>query len=315
MRTQLAPRQALWLILLASMPAARASEPQSAPAPPQAVAAGETGKIVSLSVQTGGLEEGLIRLAGRDAGQQLLVNGVDERGEVHDVTRRAQFEAVPADLVAVDATGYVVPLTEGEATLRISVPHAAAAAEVRVSVTNIREDLPVHFADQIVPIFTKYSCNSGGCHGKSSGQNGFRLSLLGFEPGEDFEHLVREGRGRRLFPAAPERSLLLLKATAQLPHGGGERITPESPAYRLLRRWIEQGMPLGRPDAPLLSRIELFPERAAPWAEPIPAARGHRALHRWLDARRDPHDAARLERSGDGRGLADRPGNNRTIGG
>ncbi len=44
---------------------------------------------------------------------------------------------------------------------------------------------PLNFANDIVPILTKGSCNSGGCHGKSGGQNGFKLSLLGFEPQED----------------------------------------------------------------------------------------------------------------------------------
>ena len=101
-----------------------------------------------------------------------------------------------------------------------------------------------------MPIFTKFGCNGGGCHGKSGGQNGFRLSLLGFEPEEDYEYLVKEGRGRRLFPAAPDQSLLLLKATARLPHGGGKRIELDSPAYRLLRRWIEQGMPYGKETDP-----------------------------------------------------------------
>src|SRR2546421_9302604 len=83
---------------------------------------------------------------------------------------------------------------------------------------------PINFPNQIVPIFTKAGCNAGGCHGKSSGQNGFKLSLLGFEPSEDYEHLTKEARGRRLFPAAPDRSLWLLKATATLPHGGGKRV-------------------------------------------------------------------------------------------
>jgi len=77
----------------------------------------------------------------------------------------------------------------------------------------VGENLPINFPNQIVPIFTKLGCNAGGCHGKASGQNGFRLSLLGFEPSEDYEHLIKEARGRRIFPAAPERSLLLLKAT------------------------------------------------------------------------------------------------------
>src|SRR6266853_6762240 len=83
---------------------------------------------------------------------------------------------------------------------------------------------PLNFTNDIVPIFTKAGCNAGGCHGKASGQNGFKLSLLGFEPAEDYEHLTKEARGRRLFPAAPDRSLLVQKATAILPHGGGKRI-------------------------------------------------------------------------------------------
>src|SRR4051812_851607 len=73
---------------------------------------------------------------------------------------------------------------------------------------------PLNFIDDVVPVLTKASCNSGGCHAKAgNGQNGFRLSLLGFEPREDYEHIVKEGRGRRVFPASPEQSLLLLKAS------------------------------------------------------------------------------------------------------
>ena len=87
---------------------------------------------------------------------------------------------------------------------------------------------PLNFTNDIVPIFTKASCNSGGCHGKASGQNGFKLSLLGFEPQEDYEHIVKEARGRRVFPAAPDQSLLLLKAINQLPHGGGKKMDPNS---------------------------------------------------------------------------------------
>src|SRR5215207_6881138 len=107
------------------------------------------------------------------------------------------------------------------------------------------EDRPLNFPNEIVPIFTKYGCNAGGCHGKASGQNGFKLSLLGFEPQEDHEYLVKEARGRRLFPASPQASLLVTKATGQVAHGGGKRLDPESPFYRLLVRWIGQGAPYG----------------------------------------------------------------------
>src|SRR5688572_24920883 len=92
-------------------------------------------------------------------------------------------------------------------------------------------DAPVHFAHQVVPVLTRFGCNAGGCHGKAGGQNGFALSLFGFEPEEDYESLVKENRGRRLFPASPENSLLLLKATGAVPHGGGRRLEVGSPYY------------------------------------------------------------------------------------
>lgn len=117
----------------------------------------------------------------------------------------------------------------------------------------------INFTNQIVPIFTKLSCNSGGCHGKASGQNGFKLSLLGFEPDVDYTALVKEGRGRRLVPAAPEHSLLLLKATGQMPHGGGKRLEADSEEYDLIRRWIATGMPFGKPTDPVVTRIAVDP--------------------------------------------------------
>ena len=83
---------------------------------------------------------------------------------------------------------------------------------------------------------------------------------MGFEPTEDYEHLVKEARGRRLFPAAPENSLLLLKAVATMPHGGGKRLDPASDDYRLIVRWIRQGMPYGKPADPTVAGIEVWPK-------------------------------------------------------
>ncbi len=118
----------------------------------------------------------------------------------------------------------------------------------------------ISFVNDIVPVLTKAGCNSGVCHAKAGGgQNGFQLSLLGFEPREDYDHLVREGRGRRLFPAAPDESLLLLKASGQKPHGGGVRLSKDSQGYRQLRDWIAAGAPYGQADAPKLLSIEVQP--------------------------------------------------------
>lgn len=130
--------------------------------------------------------------------------------------------------------------------------HPSAAAERTVS-----------FLNDVMPVFTKAGCNVGVCHAKAGGgQRGFQLSLLGFEPFEDFDHLVHEGRGRRLSFGAPDRSLLLLKASGQVSHGGGVRLDPSSDGYAVIREWIRQGAPLDDSSVPQLVAFEVQPNRA-----------------------------------------------------
>ncbi|MBT6153150.1 MAG: DUF1553 domain-containing protein [Planctomycetaceae bacterium] len=143
----------------------------------------------------------------------------------------------------------------------ISVAGLANAADDAPVSTNDNVAPPVQFLNDVVPLLTRLHCNSGGCHGKATGQNGFRLSLLGFEPDFDYAALVSEARGRRLFPADPDQSLLLTKATGVVPHGGGRRLNIDSDDYRVLREWIAAGAPAPRPDDPHLVRLELKPKR------------------------------------------------------
>ncbi len=118
---------------------------------------------------------------------------------------------------------------------------------------------PVTFERDVEPILTRAGCNAGACHGKSRGQNGFALSLLGFDRGLDYDAIAKEGGGRRISRMMPEDSLLLRKAAAQVPHGGGLRLSPDSPAYETVLRWIAAGMPRTPPDAPRLVRIAVEP--------------------------------------------------------
>ena len=198
-------------------------------------------------------------LRGKNARRQLVVTGKYSSGQLHDVTRGVTFSVDSSNVLQVDTTGLVTPLADGEATITAREP-SGQQSQMKLRVERCNEQLPINFSNEIVPIFTKLGCNTGGCHGKSDGQNGFKLSLLGFYPDEDYEYLVKEDRGRRIFHADPSYSLLLTKPSNKLPHGGGHRLSPGSYEWELISSWIEQGTPFGEDDDPTIERIEVFPK-------------------------------------------------------
>ena len=187
--------------------------------------------------------------------QQLLVT---ETGEAPcDLTTKATFLSSNPSVATVSASGIIRALEPGTAI--IESRWEGKTRQVPVVVRSGDEAPPIRFITDVVPILTRLGCNSGGCHGKASGQNGFKLSLLGFEPELDYESLVAESRGRRLFPSSPQQSLLLLKAIAKMPHGGGRRLEENSDDYRLLQNWILRGAGGPRGDDPQLERLEITP--------------------------------------------------------
>ncbi|MCO8121200.1 DUF1553 domain-containing protein [Stieleria sp. TO1_6] len=197
-------------------------------------------------------------LQGSDARLQLLVTRADDDGTESDWTRRVQFHATPTGIVSIDSSGLVTPLADGQVQIDAATDDGTTASAT-LTVSGSGQTQAVSFAGQVVPIFSKLGCNGGGCHGKMAGQNGFRLSLLGFEPREDYKRLVAESRGRRVSLAAPDRSLLLTKTTGAVPHGGGARTDSNSHEYRLLRRWIAQGMPYDTDQRATVTSISVFP--------------------------------------------------------
>src|SRR5438132_9124519 len=119
----------------------------------------------------------------------------------------------------------------------------------------------VSFLHDVIPILTREGCNSGACHGTPTGKNGFRLSLRGYDPVLDYQSLTRDAEGRRINRLEPDASLMLLKASGQMPHGGGRRFDPHSHYYDLLRRWIAQGADDDSSRASRLTKLEITPSR------------------------------------------------------
>ncbi len=215
------------------------------------------------------VEPAEIVLTDADQSVQFLVTLKMSDGTLRDATRSAHYltqlaeGSGAADTVAAVETGRLIPKGDGAvmvvATVEDPVSKKKIGASAKATVKNFAVERELHFVNDIEPILTKSGCNAGGCHGKASGQNGFRLSLFGFEPKFDYDALVNEAHGRRVFPASPEESLLLKKSTGAAVHGGGSRFDEKSEAYKILHRWIAQGVPYGDEKAPTIARIEVMP--------------------------------------------------------
>jgi hypothetical protein len=181
-----------------------------------------------------------LRLAGPESAEQLLVReAAADPARARDLTHAVTYRTAPEGIVRVSSTGQVTPLRDGIAT--IHVDHGPVTAAVPVEVGGLASPAPVSFTFDVLPILSKAGCNAGGCHGKAEGQNGFKLSVFGFDPRADHQALVMEGHGRRVFAAAPERSLLLAKGLGATPHGGGRKIEPGSRWHARMLRWIDEG--------------------------------------------------------------------------
>ncbi len=187
---------------------------------------------------------------------QVLVAGTIEGRRV-DLTRRAALRSEAPEVVAVDARGRITAKGPGVARVVAALGEARADLTVRVE----GSDAPARptFEHDIQPLLARLGCNSGACHGKASGQNGFKLSLLGFDANADYAAIARDAFGRRAWPGDPDRSLLLTKATANVPHGGGPRLAVGDPDYEAFRAWIASAMPRDPANAPTLAGIAVVP--------------------------------------------------------
>ena len=141
-----------------------------------------------------------------------------------------------------------------------STTQDAPPAALSPTIVPTDSDWAPSFVRDVLPMLAKSGCSAGSCHAKADGQNGFKLSVFSYDPRADYTEIVKEARGRRIFPASPDESLLLLKSTGTIEHGGGQRIDPGSEAHRLLQEWVRAGMPYQAPREFALLGISVSPQ-------------------------------------------------------
>lgn len=190
---------------------------------------------------------------------RLGVVGQYAREQQWELTRQAQFTSADPKIATVDAHGVVRPVSDGATTITITA--AGKTASVPATVKGAANDAPVDFTREIVPIFTRAGCNQGACHGAQHGRGGFKLSLLGFDALFDYPQIVQSAEGRRIVLSDPERSILLLKPTLTMEHGGGERLRMHSREYNLLKRWLEDGAPEPSSKDATVTALEVWPSQ------------------------------------------------------
>jgi hypothetical protein len=200
-----------------------------------------------------------VTLAGPRDKQHLVVLGKYADGRSWDLTREARFTSHADQVAQVVAGGVIQPVKDGQTSIRVQVGQQTATVPIQVQ--RATDDRPVDFTREVVPLLTKAGCNQGACHGAQHGRGGFRLSLLGYDPAFDHSQIVQSAEGRRVVVSDPERSILLLKPSLVMEHGGGERFKVNSSAYHLLKRWLEDGVPEPTSNDPLVTGLEVWPAK------------------------------------------------------
>lgn len=200
-----------------------------------------------------------VTLNGPESRQQLIAEAASGRYN-DDYTHKAKWTSANPQIATVDEHGVVRPAGDGETT--ITAAANGATASVRVVVKNSHAPFTWSFKNHVIPVMTKMGCNQGACHGALAGKNGFKLTLRGYDPEVDYDTLTRQATARRISLADPPNSLILLKPTFAVPHGGGQRFKKGSLEYRIISEWIAAGTPPPSPKEPDVVGLEVFPKSA-----------------------------------------------------
>jgi hypothetical protein len=217
----------------------------------EATAAEELGNPAKVAITPDGAT-----LTGRRATAQLIATATDADGSMRDLTRLLEWVSLDPEVAVVSPKGRVEPRGNGTAT--IVARRGSVEVKTTVKVEAVEKPAPVSFRRDVIPAFSQAGCNMGACHGTPTGKGGFRLSLRGYLPDQDFATLSREAGGRRINPLAADTSLILRKPLGQIPHEGGLRLVRGTKTYEFLHDWIAEGAK-DDPGAPAAVRLEILP--------------------------------------------------------
>jgi hypothetical protein len=243
-----------------------------------AVAAQPGTKLTSIRIEPQGRT-----LAGAGASQQLLVIAEFSDGAERDLTDHAVWKLSDPSLARIDNDARLFALVDGTVTVTATVEGRSARSPMRIE--HAQTQRPFSFGRDIEGIFTRRGCNAIACHGSVKGRGGFKLSANALNPREDYEWITKGGGYQVLIDAPsgarvprvdvhePTKSLLLLKPSMVVAHGGGLKLPKDSDDYRTILAWAKKDAPFGEVSPAQVTSLEVTPRLVA-----FPASGRHRLL-------------------------------------
>ena len=189
----------------------------------------------------------------------IQVLGTTADGYSLDLRSHARFTSANPAVAAVGDDGWVRPVANGETVVTVTV--AGQTRTVAVKVQLPAAEPPISFRHEVMPVLSKAGCNQGACHGYSLGKNGFKLSLRGQVPDDDYPAIARDQGGRRVNFQVPAGSLIVAKGRGEVPHEGGARFSRGSLCDEILTKWIAQRCPSDLTDTAHVVGVRLVPDR------------------------------------------------------
>ncbi|MBL9176074.1 MAG: DUF1553 domain-containing protein [Verrucomicrobiales bacterium] len=241
-------------------PPRRPPSPESAPLPRNAKGAPRNPVLPTpREVRSLFAEPAALLLTADSPRRNILITAQTDDGFEMDATDDVPWTVSPRAPFRLGPSGVVEAVSAGSGILTARYGGREIEIPVTVAGNGAVTPTPPSFVRDVLPALSQSGCSAGACHAKPEGQNGFKLSVFSYDPKADYWEIVQEARGRRIFPAAPDESLLLLKPLGLVPHEGGQRFARNSETHDLLTRWIRSGMPYALTKEPALRGISVLP--------------------------------------------------------